>query len=108
MSTAVKITEKTYCSTSTEESIFCFFIDNQLLYHCSSEEMAKIFLEDLVKDLEAKFKKNHTDHRVFIEKKNDWKFVVQRVRDGFLLSGKPRETHTVEIRRSQQLLKIQP
>lgn len=101
--TIIKITDKTYCNT--EDSIYCFFIDDELLYHCFDSDLAHEYLEDIIKDLETKYKKSHPDHRVFVEKKNDWKYIVQRVRDGILLGGKPRETHVVEIKRSQKLLK---
>lgn len=103
--TIVKITDKTYFSTTQEDSVYSFFIDGELMYHCFSPELAHEFLEDIVKDLETKYKKSHHEHRVFVEKKNDWMYIVQRVRDGVILSGKPKQTHIVEIKRSQKLLK---
>lgn len=106
--TVVKITEKTYCSTADEDSIFAFFIDGQLQYHCFSAELAKEFLEDLVRDLEVKFKKLNPEYRVFIEKQNDWTYFIQRARDGIMFRGKPKQTHIVEIKRSQKLLKPIP
>ena len=104
-SNVVKITEHTYCSTDVSKSIYCFFIDDQLLYHCFDSELAQEYLKDIVRDLEEKFKKKNPNYRVFVEKINAWKYVVQRARDGIILTGKPRATHTVEIKMSQQLLK---
>jgi hypothetical protein len=103
--TVRKITENTFCSTTDEDTIYCFFVDGELLYHCFSKELAHQYLEDIVGDLETKFKKTHPEYRVFIEKKNEWKYFVQRARDGVFLNGKPKQTHVVEIKRSQKLLK---
>ena len=100
---SVRITDKTYCNIN--EAVYGFFIDNEYLYHCFTEDLAKEFLEDIVKDLESKYKKANPHHRVFVEKINEWKFHIQRSRDGFLLSGKPRLTHVIEIRQSQKLVK---
>jgi len=67
--------------------------------------LALFFINEIVLDLQDKYRKSHPDHRIFIEKINDWKYVIQRVRDGILLSGKPRQTHIVEIQQSAQLFK---
>jgi len=99
----IKITPKTYYSPS--DSAYGFFIDGEFLYHYFDEEAAKELLIDITNDLEKKFKKNNPNHRVFIEKKNDWKYAVMKARDGYILDGKPRQVHVVEIKRSQKLLK---
>lgn len=103
--TVTKVTDKTYCSTKDEDSIFSFFVDGALLYHCFSADLAHEYLEDLVRDLEVKFKKAHPEYRVFIEKQNEWTYIIQRARDGVVFRGKPKQTHIVEIKRSQKLLK---
>lgn len=105
MDNVKKITSKVYCSSDNSDSCYCFFIDGKLLYHCFDQTMALYFINELVLDLQEKFKKTHPEHRVLIEKVNEWKYVIQRVRDGLLLSGKPRETHIVEIQQSAKLLK---
>lgn len=101
----VKITNRVSCSTARENCCYCFFIDGKLLYHCFDEKQALYFINEIVLDLQDKFKKSHPDHRVFIEKVNEWKYIIQRVRDGPIFSGKPRETHVVEIQQSSQLFK---
>ena len=103
ISTPVKITNTTYYSPI--DSTFGFFIDGEYLYHCFNEDLSKIFLEDLARDLENKFKKEHPDHRVVIERPNSWKIVLSKCRDGIILAGKPTQIHTIEIKRSQKLLK---
>ena len=99
----IKITPQTYYSP--QDSAYGFFVDGEFLYHSFDESLAKEFLEDIIKDLERKFKKENPLHRTFIEKINDWKYVVNKARDGYLLQGKPRQVHVVEIKRSQKLLK---
>lgn len=99
----IKITPKTYYSP--QDGVYGFFVDGELLYYSFDETLAKEFLEDITKELERKFKKNNPLHRTFIEKINDWKFVVNKSRDGILLQGKPRQIHVVEIKRAQKLLK---
>lgn len=103
--THVKITDKTFCSTSSDDSIYGFFIDGEFLYFCISPELATEFLVDIVNSYEAKFKKANPDYRVFVEKANDWKYTIQRARDGIFTNGKPRQTHIFEIKRAQKLLK---
>ena len=106
--TIVKITDSTYCSTEPAKTIFCFFIDGVLLYHCHDQNLASIYLKDIVDSYETKFKKAHPNYRVMVEKQNDWKYVIQRARDGVLFRGKPTATHIIEIKMSHQLLKPVP
>lgn len=100
-----KVTNNTYCSTEQEKTMYCFFVDEELLYHCFDGQLAHEYLKDIVEDLETKFKKANPNHRVMVEKRNEWKYVIQRARDGIFLRGKPTPTHVVEIKTSQQLLK---
>ena len=101
-----KVTPSTvFCSTDKDDSCYCFFVDGQILYHCFDPKLALYFINEIVLDLQTQFKKTHPEHRVFIEKVNEWKYIIQRVRDGSILNGKPRQTHTVEIRQTSKLLK---
>jgi hypothetical protein len=99
----IKITPKTYYSPS--DSAYGFFVDGEFLYYSFDEDLAKEFLEDIIKDLERKFKKENPLHRTFIERPNAWTAILQKARDGIILQGKPRCVHTVELKRAQKLLK---
>lgn len=104
--TIVKVTNETHCSTAEEDTVYSFFIDDVLLYHCFTPELAHEYLEDITKHYETEYKRLNPTCRVFVEKQNDWKYVIQRSRDGMIMRGKPKQTHVVEIRRSQKLLKL--
>ena len=91
-----------YCNTG--DTCYCFFVDGKLLYHSLDKKQILFFINEIVLDLQEQFRKKHPEHRVFIEKINEWKYVIQRVRDGNLLYGTPRQTHIVEIQETSRLV----
>lgn len=100
-----QIASKTFVSTKIEEAVYGIFIDGDLQYYCHDKNLATEFLIDIVNEYDRKFKQAHPEYRTFIEKKNEWKYIVQRVRDGMFLSGKPKQTHVIEIKNAMKLLK---
>ena len=99
----VKITTNTYYSP--QDPSYILFVDNEPLYHSFDEEQSKEYLEDIIKDLERRFKKEHDNYRTFIERPNAWTAILQKARDGILLQGKPRQVHIIQIKQTHKLLK---
>lgn len=105
MGEPLQLASKTFVSTDENESVYGLFIDGEFQYFCHDNSMAIEFLIDIVNEYDKKFKQGHPEYRTFIEKKNEWKYLIQRVKDGVIFNGKPKQTHILELKRAMKLLK---
>lgn len=91
-----------------EEACYILLVDGELVYHSFTEEGAIFHMKDLIENLDKKFRKQRPDCRTLIEEKNKFTTILQKVRDGMLLPGRPTQIHKIEIKRTTRILKFKP